>query len=102
MSAGDQTGERQTSMTLSETGFLLTAEEVADLSGYSKPSAQARWLKSNGFPFVIGGDGRPKVLRQVVEQRLGATPVAQKREPQLMLPSMSAASSGKRRLTIDT
>ncbi len=88
-------------MTLPD-GFLLNIEKLEQLSGHSKPSAQARWLKSNGFPFVIGGDGRPKVLRQVVEQRLGARSVAQKPEPKLMLPSMSAASSGKRRPTKGT
>lgn len=70
-----------------EGSFLLTTEEVADLSGYQKPSAQARWLKQNNFPFVVGGDGRPKVLRQVVETRLGGKSTEKKREPQLQLRS---------------
>lgn len=70
-----------------EGSLLLNADEVADLSGYQKPSAQARWLKQNDFPFVIGGDGRPKVLRQVVEARLGGKPSEKKREPKLHLSS---------------
>lgn len=67
--------------------FLLTSEELEVLSGYRKPTAQSRWLKQNDFPFVLGGDGRPKVLRQVVEARLGGKVTEIKREPQLRLPS---------------
>jgi hypothetical protein len=70
-----------------ESRLLLTSEEVADLSGHQKPSAQARWLKQNDFPFVTGGDGHPKVLRLVVETRLGEKSIAKKREPQLRLRS---------------
>lgn len=70
-----------------EGSLLLTADEVAELSGYQKPSAQARWLRQNDFPFVMGGDGRPKVLRQVVETRLGGKSTEKKREPQLNLRS---------------
>ncbi|MNW13845.1 hypothetical protein D3C71_2118980 [compost metagenome] len=72
-----------------ETSLVLTAVELAELSGYRKPSAQARWLERNRFPFVMGGDGQPKVLRQVVEIRLGAAP-AVKREPQLRLSRRSS------------
>lgn len=66
-------------------GSLLTSDEVADLSGYRKPSAQVRWIQQNGLPFLIGGDGRPKVLRDVVERRLGADPTIKAREPKLRL-----------------
>nr|WP_171049602.1 DUF4224 domain-containing protein [Pseudomonas nicosulfuronedens] len=67
--------------------MVLTAIELVELSGYRKPSAQARWLERNGFPFVMGGDGQPKVLRQAVEGRLGGKLGEKKREPQLRLRS---------------
>ncbi|WP_345890294.1 DUF4224 domain-containing protein [Pseudomonas sp. PDNC002] len=66
---------------------MLTAIELVELSGYRKPSAQARWLERNCFPFVMGGDGHPKVLRQVVNDRLGGISAEKRREPQLRLPS---------------
>lgn len=64
--------------------MFLTPKEVADLTGYQKPSAQIRWLEGERFGYVIGGDGHPKVLRDVVLSRLGGVR-SKKREPQLML-----------------
>lgn len=51
--------------------MFLTKDEVTELTGYQKPSAQIRWLQAQQFGFVVGGDGVPKVLRQVVLSRLG-------------------------------
>ena len=64
--------------------MFMTPQEVADLTGYQKPSAQMRWLTAEKFGFVVGGDGHPKVLRDVVLSRLGAVRSTRK-EPQLML-----------------
>ena len=41
--------------------MFLTAAELADLTGYVRPSAQVRWLRANGYRFEIGGDGLRKV-----------------------------------------
>lgn len=66
--------------------MFLTSEELEQLTGYQKPSAQAHWLEQAGLPFLKGGDGKLKVLRLAVEQRLGLYRTAQpKREPQLRL-----------------
>jgi hypothetical protein len=67
---------------------FLSNEELRELSGYQKRSAQMRWLEAQGIAFLIGGDGVPKVLRSVVIARLGGTtPVeAKPKEPQLRLP----------------
>ena len=74
-------------MTAPAESLLLTPAEVADLTGYVKPSAQTRWLSETGIPFLVGGDGKPKVLRRLVMERLGykfdGQPV--RREPQLRL-----------------
>lgn len=70
--------------------MLLTPQEVADLTGYRKPSAQIRWLDAQQIPYLIGGDGQPKVLRAPLVERLGGS-VAQpstKQEPQLRLDSV--------------
>lgn len=63
--------------------MFMTAEEVADLTGYSKPSAQIKWLKAEKYGFAVGGDGRPKVLREVVIGRLGG--IQKRKGPELRL-----------------
>ncbi|OLU25445.1 hypothetical protein BVH03_17455 [Pseudomonas sp. PA15(2017)] len=64
--------------------MLLTQAEVIELTGYQRPSAQIRWLDSHKVPYLIGGDGRPKVLRAPLVERLGGVPaVAVKPEPRL-------------------
>ncbi len=66
--------------------MFLTELELQTLSGKLKPSAQARWLKAEKIAHIIGGDGKPKVLRDLVVARLGGA--AQTRpEPQLRLAS---------------
>lgn len=64
--------------------MFMTPEEVADLTGYQKPSAQIRWLDAEKFGYVVGGDGQPKVLREVVLSRLGSSK-PNKKGPQLRL-----------------
>ena len=41
-------------------GFL-TAEEVAQLTGYRRPSLQIQWLKSRRLRFFVNGAGYPVV-----------------------------------------
>jgi len=64
--------------------MFLTQQEVAYLTGYERQHAQIKWLTAERFGFVIGGDGHPKVLRDVVLSRLGAVK-SSKKEPQLRL-----------------
>ena len=63
--------------------MFLTRKEMADLTGYERPSAQTRWFKQRGWPFEISALGEPKVLRTVAIARLGGSP--QNEEPQLRL-----------------
>ncbi len=66
--------------------MFLTRTEIFELTGYKRGTAQARWLRAEGFSFRIGADGRPRVLRAAVEKALGlgradtARP-ARRREP---------------------
>ncbi|MBA1278119.1 DUF4224 domain-containing protein [Stutzerimonas stutzeri] len=64
--------------------MFLTNYEVQVLTGYARLSAQRRWLTANNIPFVVGGDRKAKVLRQVIKLRLaGAVSTASCWEPQL-------------------
>lgn len=64
--------------------MFLTADELRELTGYKRPSDQMRWLREQRWPFVVGGDGLPKVLRSAAEARLGGTAAALT-EPRLRL-----------------
>ena len=64
--------------------MFLTKDEMAEFTGYERPAAQSRWLHGNSIPFIRGGDGHPKVLRQVVISRLGGQ-CEPKRNPELRL-----------------
>lgn len=41
---------------------LLSQEELVELTDYSRPADQRRWLDGRGIPYWIGASGRPKVL----------------------------------------
>lgn len=66
--------------------MFLTESELQTLSGKVKPSAQMRWLKAEKIAYITGGDGKPKVLRDLVVARLGGTGQTRP-EPQLRLAS---------------
>lgn len=53
--------------------MFLTPEEITALTDYKRPADQIRWLTERGYRFEVGASGRPKVLRSVVEQRLGVS-----------------------------
>ncbi len=46
--------------------MFLTAEEVADLTGYKKPGAQIKWLTAERYGFAVGGEVRLLQARQLL------------------------------------
>jgi hypothetical protein len=50
--------------------MFLTPTELAELCGRKRSSSQIRWLAAQNLRFVLGADGRPRVLRAEVEGRL--------------------------------
>jgi hypothetical protein len=62
--------------------MFLTPEELEALTGYGQKAKQAAWLRDRRYPFELGADGRPRVLRSYVEKRLGDS-TQSKREPAL-------------------
>jgi len=52
--------------------MFLTPEELTELTDYKRPCDVIRWLKANKFdPSLIGANGWPKILRDVVRTRMG-------------------------------
>lgn len=56
--------------------LTLTPEELVEITGYVRPSAQARALRAIGIEHRIRPDGRLLVLRSHVECLLGGAPGA--------------------------
>ena len=54
--------------------MFLTADELADLTGLKRPSAQYRFLLREGWPVELDSKRRPLVLRSVMVARLGGVP----------------------------
>lgn len=53
---------------MSETEFL-TADELAEVTGYKHVASQREWLDKNGWPYVVNASGRPDWA--VLRTRLG-------------------------------
>jgi hypothetical protein len=68
--------------------MLLTAQEVRDLTGMQRPSAQVRALKSMGIECRQRPDGSVVVLRAVVEAVLGGGLITPKVEPLIPEPQL--------------
>ncbi len=60
--------------------FVLTDQEMREITDYVRPSFQIRILKEWGIPFIVGRDGHPKVLREHLKTISGARTNA-RREP---------------------
>lgn len=65
--------------------MILTHAELSELSGYRRPAAVRRWLERQRIPFIVGGDGWPRVAEKTIMERLGFKQSTPKPEPQLRL-----------------
>lgn len=68
--------------------MLLTAEEVRELTGMQRPSAQARALQGMGIECRRRPDGSVVVLRAVVEAVLGGGMVQPRVEAEIPEPRL--------------
>ena len=76
-SARERAARRAVGTRLSEPQILFDGPSA----GLRRPGAQLAWLRSNGWPVERDARGRPRLLRAVVESRLGAVPVQQQAGP---------------------
>lgn len=67
--------------------MFLTDEELEELTTYRTRPKQIAWLKTNGYPFEIGGNGRARVLKAMVLAKLGAPVQPPETRPQVRIPS---------------
>jgi len=70
--------------------LFLTKEELKDLTDLKRPDAICRWLRENGYAFDVAATGWPKVLRSLLELRLGLQQPKDKHRPRVRLPNETA------------
>lgn len=56
---------------MNPTSFLLTPEEVQEITGFKLPRLQADFLQRKGWRFEVNAIGRPIVARKYAEKMLG-------------------------------
>jgi hypothetical protein len=62
--------------------MFLTTGELAELTGYRRPSAQIRWLRAHGWRFIVNAQRRPIIDRGFYERRmLGENSTSERVEP---------------------
>ena len=66
-------------------GFLLSAGELEELTGFKRRAKQAEWLERWAWPFCVDGYGRPKVDRAEYERRMRTAPPKRRGHPRLEL-----------------
>lgn len=49
----------------------LTSDELKEITGRQKATAQLRWLRRNGFTALLRADGIPLVSRAHFEAKMG-------------------------------
>lgn len=56
---------------------FLTADEVAEVTGYKHSASQKDWLDKRGWQYVVNAAGKPIVSRLYARMRMsGVTPTA--------------------------
>ena len=54
------------------TTLFLTPDELVELTGYRRKSAQIAWLSTHGWRFAVSAGGYPRVARAYLERRMVA------------------------------
>lgn len=51
--------------------MLLTADELAELTGYTSARGQRKWLDAAGWRYAVARDGSPRVARAYFLLKMG-------------------------------
>lgn len=60
-------------MSTSSEAMFLSQSDLEELTGHARAAIQMRWLRASEIPFIIGGDGKPKVARETLMRRLDSS-----------------------------
>jgi len=62
--------------------LCLTEREIQELTGYKVGSKQSKWLRENGFRYVVGYDGKPRVSIKHFEEVMGCSAQKERKKTQ--------------------
>jgi len=65
--------------------MFLSRDDLKALCGLQRPSAVRRWLDRQKWPYVVGADGWPRVLEEIMMERMGGQIKVPANEPELIL-----------------
>jgi len=63
--------------------MFLSLEELKQLTGYIRPTAQIRWLTERGYKYDVRADGAPVVLTDEIGKRLATKQFIKRIQPDL-------------------
>lgn len=55
--------------------FLLSRSELEAITDCKQAAGMVAWLRANGWPFVVGSKGMPKVSAEFARARLAGVPL---------------------------
>lgn len=84
---------RKRSLAAVVVSLCLSDAEMYELTGYTQPAAQARWLVANGWRFARNAAGHPRVARAYFDRRMVAREAAPAVES--ASPDWAAISGGR-------
>jgi len=79
--------------------MFLSDPEMQRLTGYRRPSTQARWLSRRGYRFEVNALGKIIMLSSAVDQKLSPSAASPKKPNFEMLKDGKKALSGKQKKT---
>jgi len=53
--------------------MFLSTNDLQALTNYKYAAKQINWLNDHGYKYDIAGDGKPRVLKEYIEEILGAS-----------------------------
>ena len=79
---------------LGHTPLFLLPTELRQLTEFSRRREQCKRLHEMGIPFKVGRNGRPLVLREVIQTEFGSSPTINKRPNQPDLEALREMQRG--------
>ena len=73
--------------------MFLATDELIQLTGNKRPSAQAAWLASHGWRFEVNAAGRPVVARAEADRHMVSGPA---RKPRTQVRNLDALKLERR------
>lgn len=62
--------------------MLIPPDKLAEITDYKRPADQIRWLVANGWKFIVGASGKPKVTIAEMHKHMTSGKVTENDTPE--------------------